>query len=41
VIAVKRPVESVGSKPEPKPDNRSKLVKFDMSKILKKKKRES
>jgi hypothetical protein len=41
VIAVKRPVESSGSKPEPKPDNRSKLVKFDMSKVIKRKKRES
>jgi hypothetical protein len=39
VIAVKRPVESAGSKPEAKPDNRSKLVKFDMSRIIKRKKK--
>lgn len=41
MIAVKRPVESAGSKPEPTPDNRPKLVKFDMSKVIKRKKRES
>jgi hypothetical protein len=39
VIAVKRPVESSGSKPEPNPDNRSKLVKFDWSKAIKRKKK--
>jgi hypothetical protein len=40
VIAVKRPTDNPGSKPEPRPDNRPKLVKFDMSRIIKRKKRE-
>jgi hypothetical protein len=39
VIAVKRPVDPVGSQPEPRPDNRPKLVKFDLTRIFKKKKK--
>lgn len=38
VIAVKRPVDPKGQKAEVRPDNRAKLVKFDWSKISKKKK---
>jgi hypothetical protein len=39
MIAVKRPVDPVGSQPEPRPDNRPKLVKFDLTRIFKKKKK--
>lgn len=39
MIAVKRPVDPQGQKAEVRPDNRPKLVKFDWSKISKKKKR--
>jgi hypothetical protein len=39
VIAVKRPVDPKGQKAEVRPDNRAKLVKFDWSKISKKKKK--
>lgn len=40
MIAVKRPSDPVGQQPEPRPDNRPKLVKFDLAKVFKKKKKE-
>jgi hypothetical protein len=39
VIAVRRPVDPEGQKAEVRPDNREKLVKFDVSRYVKKKKR--
>lgn len=39
MIAVRRPVDPKGQKAEVRPDNREKLVKFDVSGYIKKKKK--